>query len=128
VKVYGDEYMLNKFKIMSLEELQEAKSLKKHLQKGVVLGSQKINMDYFYQLQDTAEYNATQAYKRKCDLITIYTMICKKMNKKIEDEIGSENELEKITSDALMDIIIDLLCFSKIIEGKYNYDKKCYEY
>jgi len=124
VKVYGDEYMLNRYKVMSLEELQEAKSLKKHLQKGVVLGNQKINMDYFYQLQDTAEYNAAQAYKRKCDLITIYTMICEKMNKKIEDE----NELEKITSDALMDKIVDLLCFSKIIEGKYNYDKKCYEY
>jgi DNA-binding transcriptional regulator GbsR (MarR family) len=116
--------MLNRYKVMSLEELQEAKSLKKHLQKGVVLGNQKINMDYFYQLQDTAEYNAAQAYKRKCDLITIYTMICEKMNKKIEDE----NELEKITSDALMDKIVDLLCFSKIIEGKYNYDKKCYEY
>jgi DNA-binding transcriptional regulator GbsR (MarR family) len=116
--------MLSRYKVMSLEELQEAKSLKKHLQKGVVLGNQKINMDYFYQLQDTAEYNATQAYKRKCDLITIYTMICEKKNKKIEDE----NELEKITSDALMDIIIDLLCFSKIIEEKYNYDKICYEY
>jgi len=103
LKTQGTSYMLNHSNVMSLEELLEAESCNKHLEKGLLFGNKKINMDYYFKLRDTAKFNASEAYNRKWDLINI----CKRILEIINEQ--PESDLEKMDVDYLMDYIIDLL-------------------
>lgn len=90
--------------VLTLDELKNKRKNKANY-KTDYLGLSKIGTGYLFELQDTAEYNANEAYARKWNLINIY----KKLSIKTGKFIKSDIEIEKIDSDSLMDYITEML-------------------
>ena len=90
--------------VLTLNELKSKRKNKANY-KTDYLGLSKVGTGYLFELQDTAEYNANEAYARKWDLINIY----KKLSIKTGKFTKSDIEIEKMDSDSLMDFIIEML-------------------